>query len=336
MNGVAFGTTELHVIRAGVGIDRRFLYYVSVADDFRKLGESEMYGAGGQKRINESFIRDWMPPLPPLETQKRIAQFLNEKTAKIDGLIEKKRDLLDRLAEKRQALITQAVTKGLNPNAPMKPSGVAWLGEIPEHWEVKKLKRLKQYLTSGSRDWGAYYADEGDIFLRMTNVTKYGIELDTSELRYVDIGDTNEGTRTATKKGDILITITAELGSVAIVREPCEGAYINQHMALFRPLKKAVDSEFLVNFLSTEMCRNQFTVSGQGGTKQGLGFEQVNNVIVGLPPKEEQQEIAKSCNLIWREFSHTEASVSRAIDLLQEYRAALIASAVTGQLGELR
>ena len=99
-NGVGFGTTELHVIRPKESLDRRFLFYVTMADDFRKLGESEMYGAGGQKRINEGFIKDWMPPLPPLNTQQRIAQFLDEKTAQIDELIEKKRALLDRLAEK--------------------------------------------------------------------------------------------------------------------------------------------------------------------------------------------------------------------------------------------
>ena len=86
-------------------------------------------------------------PLPPLDTQRRIARFLDEKTARIDGLIEKKRMLLDRLAEKRQALITRAVTKGLNPDAPMKPSGIDWLGDIPAHWEVRRINRT----------WKAYW-----------------------------------------------------------------------------------------------------------------------------------------------------------------------------------
>jgi type I restriction enzyme S subunit len=148
-NGVGFGTTELHVVRPGPSIDRRFLFYVSIADDFRKLGESEMYGAGGQKRIDEGFIKDWMPSLPPLDTQRRIARFLDEKTARIDGLVEKKRTLLDRLAEKRQALITRAVTKGLNPGAPLKPPGIDWLGDIPAHWRVKRF-RFTARLISGS------------------------------------------------------------------------------------------------------------------------------------------------------------------------------------------
>ena len=139
-NGVGFGTTELHIVRPDPHVDRRFLFYILIADDFRKIGASEMYGAGGQKRIDESFIKDWMPPLPSFDIQRRIARFLDEKTARIDALIEKKRALLDRLAEKRQALITRAVAKGLDPNVPMKPSGIDWLGDIPAHWGLVPFK----------------------------------------------------------------------------------------------------------------------------------------------------------------------------------------------------
>ena len=110
INGVGFGTTELHVVRPGPNIDRRFLFYVSIAEDFRRLGESEMYGAAGQKRIDESFIKDWIAPLPPLDTQRRIARFLDEKTAQIDGLIERIWESVARLEEYRSAQITAAVT----------------------------------------------------------------------------------------------------------------------------------------------------------------------------------------------------------------------------------
>ena len=110
INSVGFGTTELYVVRPGSNVDRRFLFYVSIADDFRKLGKSEMYGAGGQKRIEESFIKDWMLPLPPLETQRRIVRFLDEKTGQIDALIEKIQDSIVQLKEYRSAQITAAVT----------------------------------------------------------------------------------------------------------------------------------------------------------------------------------------------------------------------------------
>jgi len=110
VNGVGFGTTELHVIRPGSNIDRRFLFYISISDDFRKIGESKMYGAAGQKRVGEAFIKDWMPPLPPLRTQQRIARFLDNEAARIDKLTNKIRHSIECLSEYRTAVITAAVT----------------------------------------------------------------------------------------------------------------------------------------------------------------------------------------------------------------------------------
>ncbi len=109
-NGTGFGTTELHVLRPGPNIDQSFLFYVSIADDFRQLGESEMYGAAGQKRIDESFVKNWVVPLPPPDTQGRIVQFLDDKTARTDELIEKICESIACLKEYRSALITSAVT----------------------------------------------------------------------------------------------------------------------------------------------------------------------------------------------------------------------------------
>lgn len=335
IEGIGFGTTELHVLRPKEELNEKFLFYITISDDFRGFGEAEMLGAGGQKRVPERFMKDWKPPLPNLETQRRIVRYLDDKTARIDALIEKKRALLDRLEEKRQTLITRAVTRGLNPSAPLKESGIDWLGKVPECWTVKKLRRVREYITSGSRDWAAYYADAGDIFLRMTNVTKQGVELDLTELRFVNLEGETEGTRTAVQVGDILITITAELGAVAITRENVEGAYINQHLALFRTQKELCDPEFLVNFLSTETARMQLFVNGQGGTKQGLGFEQVNNVWAAFPPLSEQAEIGVYCNRVWKHFGDIQAPLEQSLTKLTEYRAALVTAAVAGKIKTL-
>lgn len=141
LNGVAFGTTELHVLRARQDIIPRYLFYVSQSHAFRRLGEAEMYGAGGQKRVPESFVKDLRHTLPNHEEQFAIAGFLDRETARIDALLAKKQRLIELLQEQRTALITCAVTKGLDPNAPMKDSGVEWLGEIPEHWEIKPFTK---------------------------------------------------------------------------------------------------------------------------------------------------------------------------------------------------
>jgi len=140
VNGIGFGTTELHVLRPCAGLDRRFLFYVTISHAFRRLGAAEMYGAGGQKRVPDDFIRDFRQPIPSSAEQKAIAAFLDRETARIDALVEKKRRQIDLLPEKRSALISHAVTKGLDPTAPMKDSGIEWLGHVPEHWELLQLR----------------------------------------------------------------------------------------------------------------------------------------------------------------------------------------------------
>jgi type I restriction enzyme, S subunit len=328
-------STGFCIVRPGETVDSAFIGWTAKSDRFVHEVVSRSVGVS-YPAINASEIGNIDIPLPPLETQKRIAAFLDEKTARIDALIARKRALLGHLAEKRQALITRAVTKGLNPAAPLKDSGIDWLGQIPAHWVVMPIKRIKRFLTSGSRGWGDYYADEGDMFLRMTNVTKGGVEIDTTDLRFVNLEGVNEGTRTATQVGDILITITAELGSVAIVREAHVGAYINQHLALFRCDQSRCDPNYLVSFLSSEVTKAQFQLSGQGGTKQGLGFDQVDGVMIGLPPLDEQIQIAQHVEITQAEINKIELEVSNSIARLTEFRAALITSAVTGQLEGLQ
>jgi type I restriction enzyme, S subunit len=331
--GVSSG--ELLCLRAEDRVLPRYLFYVVSSKAFVDTVNAETFGSK-MPRADWETVGHQPLPRPPIESQRRISVFLDEKTAQIDALIDKKQALLDRLAEKRQAIITQAVTKGLNPATQMKESGVDWLGQIPAHWEVKPLKRVKKYLTSGSRDWAEYYADEGEIFLRMTNVTKGGVEIDSTDLRHVNLEGVSEGKRTVTRAGDILITITAELGSVAIVREAHSGSYINQHLALFRCDPTQCDPDFLVNYLWSQVTKEQFVLSGQGGTKQGLGFDQVDGVIIALPPLHEQRAIAQVVRSHREHLDAAETAIAKSIDVLAEYRSALITAAVTGQIEGLR
>ena len=156
LNGIGVGTTELHVLRPFENLDVRFLFYFSISQVFRSMGEGEMYGAGGQKRVPPEFCKDIQIPLPPVEEQIAIANFLDQETEKIDTLMAKKRTLIERLKEERTALITHTVTRGLPPEAAraagleshpeLKPSGVEWLGDVPEHWQISRLSRLTSCL----------------------------------------------------------------------------------------------------------------------------------------------------------------------------------------------
>ena len=144
LGGVGFGTTELYVLTPEPELDGRFLYYVTVDPRFRKLGESYMTGAAGQQRVPEDFVRDFQVPIPDLSQQRIITDYLDHETARLDALVAEKERLLDLLAEKRNALITRSITRGLDPNVPFRDSGISWLGEIPAHWETERAKWLSR------------------------------------------------------------------------------------------------------------------------------------------------------------------------------------------------
>lgn len=330
-NGVGFGTTELHVVRPGPGIDRRFLFYISIADDFRRIGESEMYGAGGQKRIDEGFIKDWMPPIPPLETQRRIAQFLDEKTARIDGLIEKKRALLDRLAEKRQALITRAVTKGLNPDAPMKSSGIDWLGDIPAHWEVLPLRRVTSTVATGRTPPSTIdYFSGGKLNWFTPGDFSNGIELDSSTRKVIPEA-IEDGVCTLFPENAIfLIGIGATLGKVAV--STATGS-ANQQINIIVPDHKN-DSYFMAYFLHG--FRNEVRVMSNGNTLGILNQSGTKSLFIPVPPFSEQKDISSELKDYDEREKNTIQKVEDSIKLLEEYRAALITAAVTGQIGGLQ
>jgi type I restriction enzyme S subunit len=190
--GIGFGTTELHVLTPGPEVEPRFLYYVTMSSPFRRQGEAAMTGAAGQKRVPEEFVRDFRVWLPPMSVQEAIAGFLDRETAQIDTLIAEKEHLLALLAEKRAALVTRAVTQGLDPNVRRKPSCLAWLGEIPEHWKSARLKFLatvRTGLTIG-KDYKARAVSDYS-YLRVANVQDG--YLDLSEVTKVAVPDTEAG-----------------------------------------------------------------------------------------------------------------------------------------------
>ena len=338
-NGVGFGTTELHVVRPGPGIDRRFLFYISIADDFRKIGESEMYGAGGQKRIDEGFIKDWMPPLPPLETQRRIAQFLDEKTACIDGLIEKKRALLERLAEKRQALITRAVTKGLNPDAPMKPSGIDWLGDIPAHWDALPLRRILEIpLSNGIFKRKADFG-EGALLINVFDVYRPDLKINYPGLDRVRC-DENEIEKYEVAEGDILFVRSSlkmqGIAVAAIAQNIPEDIVFECHLVRARCRHDRILPRFISFVLASAPYRARLMSLAKTTTMTTLEQESLNSLYLTVPPLNEQTVVAefleKEMARIDNFGNHIEASIHR----LHEYRSALITAAVTGQIEGLQ
>ena len=281
---------------------------------------------------NYSEMKNINLAVPPIDEQQTIAAFLDCETGKIDVLIAEQRRLMELLAEKRQAVISHAATKGLNLNARMKDSGIEWLGEVPEHWEVMPLKRDLLFLTSGSRGWADHYADDGALFIRIGNLPRNDIHLDLSDIQRVDVPDGTEGERTKVQSGDVLFSITAYLGSVAVVPEDLEVAYVSQHVALARLSGQSLLPRWVAYLTLSSVGKTYLETQGYGGTKVQLSLDDVRNIPMLVPSLDEQQIIISFLESETAKFDTLTAEANRAIALLQERRSALISAAVTGKI----
>jgi type I restriction enzyme S subunit len=271
-------------------------------------------------------------PYPPFPEQCAIAAFLDERTSRIDGLIDRKKRLGQLLKERRQALIIRAVTRGLDPNVKLKPSGVPWLGEVPVGWEVKRLKHISQFVTSGSRGWAEHYADEGAVFIRIGNLDRLSIDLRLDDIQRVDPPTSAEVIRTRAMKNDLLISITAFLGTVGIVPDGLGEAYVNQHTALVRLSKDICNPRFVAYWLFSSPAQQQFKGASEGGTKEGMNLQEVRDLAILQPEVEEQRRIADHLDEALLRIDTLATKVEAAVERLQEYRSALISAAVTGKL----
>ena len=248
--------------------------------------------------------------LPPLDTQRRIAGFLDEQTARIDSLIAKKRELLERLSEKRQALITQAVTKGLNPDAPMKPSGIDWLGDIPTHWEVVNLNRLVS-MKSGDMI-SPKDIDEDSRF------PVYG----GNGLRgFTDTFNTPAHTVLVGRQG-------AHCGNIQVTTSL---TFVTEHALRCSP-KMELNHEWLAAVLEV-MRLGDHSVSA---AQPGLSVDRLNMLRIVYTSIDEQTKIADTISRSQKLRSKTVTQIHKSITLLTEYRSALITAAVTGQIAELQ
>lgn len=300
-----------------------FYYSLYIRGVYNKMG------AGVRQTLTSSDLLEFRIPIPPKDKQKSITTYLEDQTTKIDKLIALRYQQIDLLKEQRAALIQQAVTRGLNPDVPMKDSGLEWVGEIPAHWIVKHVKTVSSFLTSGPRGWAEYYSDSGSYFLQSGNLNDLmGIELEQASK--VTPPDGAEGRRTRLQNNDVLVCVTgANTGRVALATLNDEEVYVNQHLCLIR-LTKEANPLYVAYCLYSNVGRKYFD-SMLYGLKEGLGLGDVKNAPVFVPPYDEQIEITNYIEQETKKLNLLKDSYVRQIELLQEYRAALIHECVTGQ-----
>jgi type I restriction enzyme S subunit len=276
--------------------------------------------------------------LPPLGKQSAIADFLDNKTAEIDDLIAKKEELLRLLAEQRTALITHAVTKGLNPNAPMKPSGIDWLGDVPEGWEIRPISTAIQKLESGvsvnAMDVPAEVDQQG--VLKTSAVYSGSFDPTQNKLIY----DPVEAERLAcpVRKGELIISRmnTPDLvGAVGIVEDEYPNLFLPDRLWQTRFWKQATaNAPFLYYFLSSKLFRAVIAslASGTSGSMQNITQSDLMKIKIGMPPLSEQSQIVGHLDQALEKLDATREKTYEAIKKLREYRTALITNAVTGKI----
>ena len=300
----------------------RWLYYLLLSlrlDAFSK--DSAVPGLSREDAYEKRAV------LPPLPEQQAIANFLDCKTAQIDTLIEKKQRQIDLLQEQRTALINHAVTKGLNPNAPMMDSGVEWLGEIPSHWEVKKLKYVGQALIGLTYNPENVTDEEnGTLVLRASNVYDGKIVFDDNVFVKMEIPE-----RLITKVGDILICVRSGsrdlIGKNALIDEKSAGHTFGAFMTVFRS-----DINYFLSYVfKSQLFKVQsglFNTSTVNQLTQGNLY----SFQIPVPPLGEQEDIIRFLNKELSQVDETINRVAKEIELLQEYRTALVSEAVTGKI----
>lgn len=327
--GYAFATTEITVMRPGKDLDSRYLAWLLQSEEFRAPGESRMSGAGGLKRVPDSYAASYRIPHPCLEAQRGIADYLDRETAQIDAFIAKNEELITLLAERRAAAVDRAVAWG----AAAHEDAEGWFGGVPAGWSLAPLRRWVRFITSGSRGWGQFYSDQGaDIFLRIGDLQRDRLDLRAVERQRVNLPAGEEGVRAQAQDGDLLISITADLGSVAVIRESDAGAYVSQHVALVRIDRERLNPRFAAYAVSSSAGKTHFEKAAYGGTKIQLSLPDVKEMPIAVPPLNEQNRIVELLDSVTEDVDDAIATASKAIDLARERRAALISAAVTGKI----
>ena len=279
--------------------------------------------------INWDILKGIKVGVPPIEEQDAILTFLDRETAKIDALIAEQEKLIALLAEKRQATISHAVTKGLNPDVPMKDSGVPWLGEVPAHWEINRLKSISPQITVGIVvEPSKYYVGSGVPALRSLNVAPGRVIEDNFVFISAESNDLLSKSRL--RAGDLVSVRSGQTGTTAVVPENLNGCNCIDLIIIRKPRD---DSEqFLCWFLGSDAAIQQFSSGSGGAIQQHFNIGTAMNLQIARPPRKEQDAIVKFLEIESDKIESLHRASEHSINLLQERRSALIAAAVTGQI----
>ena len=308
----------------------KYIQYLIVGKNKELLLEWAKQGATVES-LEQEYLENSVFPVPSLQEQEKIANFLDHETAKIDTLIEKQQQLIKLLKEKRQAVISHAVTKGLNPNAPMKDSGVEWLGEVPQHWGVVRYKFICNQTIAGP--FGSSITKD---MYRKSGVKVYGQEqvipanFEIGDY-YIDLDSNPHLGRYKIHAGDVLISCVGTFGKVAIFPVDGELGIINPRLIKSELIEDA-EPYYIAEILRSDFVLKQFESRIRGGTMGIINISVLNEIPIPMPPSSEQKVTLDYLVEKKKRFDNALERASRSQNLLKERRTALISAAVTGKI----
>lgn len=300
----------------------KYIYYALLSQREQILDKKT---GGAQSGINEDDVKNIFIPTMDFKEQQQIANYLDKKTTKIDATIAKNEELIQLLEEKRVALINQVITKGLNPDVPMKDSGVEWIGEIPEHWDVDCLKHnvilnAKTLTDTTDNDYEFYYVDIGSVSLE-NGIEKY---------EHMSFEDAPSRARRVVKKDDVIIsTVRTYLKAIAIIPDK-EDIIVSTGFAVLTPNK--IDSRYLGYMVKTEYFTNLVSAHSVGVSYPAINSTDLVNLDILIPPNNEQKQIADYLDNEVSNINDIITKVTENINLLEEYKTSLIHHVVTGKI----
>lgn len=322
---------SLSHIRVTSEMHNYYLYYILSSGTFINEALNKTYQGGGVGNLNVGQLKEMYIPVPEKKLQEQIASYLNKKCIKIDQTIEKEKQVIEKLKGYKQSIITEAVTKGLNPKVPMKDSVIEWIGDIPEHWEIKRLRYIASCQNGISKS--AEYFGTGFPFVSYGDVYR-NIELPNT---IEGLAESSESDRKiySVEKGDIFFTRTSEtieeIGLICVCKNTMKNATFAGFLIRVRPIVDNLDLDYSKYYFSSNVHRRFFVKEMNLVTRASLSQELLKKLPVLLPPKEEQKEIGDYLDKKCSKIDNSIAQKQRLIEKLTEYKKSLIYECITGK-----
>ncbi len=317
-------------LRVADNFDSSFLNYVHASLYSLRINYKHIKQTTGIQNLDGNSYLSELFAHPDLAEQKRIVEFLDRTTTECDRAISQKQRLIELLQEQKAILINQAVTKGLNPNVPMRDSGIEWIGEIPKHWELKRAKHLFKRIIDTEHKTAPSFENGEYLIVRTSNV-KNG-ELRFEDALYTDRKHYLDWTRRATPEaGDILFTREAPAGEACILPSGVT-ALIGQRMVLMKVNPDILDADFAVFSIYGGAAKQYITDLSVGSTVAHFNMSDIKNIPFLIPGLSEQHQISQYLKTITTDFNDAVSKENQGIALLHEFKSSLIANSVTGKI----